>query len=303
MTGTWAGLGLSAAVVLGGAVLVAALESAAGAIVAGTRPSLVQPVRRVALLLVQERTSTERPDAPLRFLAPALYLSMAAVGAALLPLDRDLVAAAPSAGVVVWGAVESVVVVAVFLQGWSPNSALPLLGGYRFIAMGLSLVLISMFVLIGVALPAESLALPEIVAAQESLWNVARQPLGLPLFLLVAMGAAFWGPLNLADGPDLATGTSADSSGSRRLAWSLSRAAILTTFAAMGTTAFLGGWLGPVLPGPAWFAVKTGGLLVLLVVVGHLVGRVRPETVVRRIWTVLLPLAFLDLAQAGVVAL
>src|SRR3546814_10002511 len=47
--------------------------------------------------------------------------------------------------------------------------------------------LLSMFVLIAAALPAESLAVSAIGDSQASVWNVVRQPPGLLLFLLLGL--------------------------------------------------------------------------------------------------------------------
>lgn len=303
----WAAVLVVGAVLGGGACLVAVLHGALGAMAAGARPSLgaalLAPLRRGAFLLIQERRTTERPDAPAWALAPALYAGLAAAMLTVIPLSATFSVADFSTGIVLWGAGEALAIVAIFLHGWSPNSLFPLLGAYRFLALALSYTLLSMFVLIAVALPAESLQLSAVVEAQRGLWNVVRHPPGLPLFLVVALGATFWGPLNLADASDLAGGTAAESSGSERLAWEVARAAMLTAFAAMGATVFLGGWLGPWLPGPAWLLLKTFALLVVLVGLGHLVPRVRPEQFVSTAWTVLLPLAFLDLVIAGLEAL
>lgn len=156
-----------------------------------------------------------------------------------------------------------------------------------------------MFVLIATALPAESLQVSAIVRSQEGLWNVVRQPLGLPLWLIVTSGVTFWGPLDVADGRDLASGTSAEVSGRSRLLWQLARGAMLAVFGAMGAAVFLGGWYGPWLPGWAWMLVKTALVVALVVWLGHRVGRVRTERAVTLIWTVLLPLSFLGLLGAG----
>jgi NADH-quinone oxidoreductase subunit H len=195
------------------------------------------------------------------------------------------------------------VIVAIFLHGWSANAHQPLVAGYRFLAVGLSYLLLSMFVLIAAAIPAESLAVSDIVVAQRDLWNVVRQPLGFPLFVIVALGSATWGPLDLAGGADLAGGTTADVSGVPLLVWRAARAAMLTSFAAMAATVFLGGWQGPWLPQPVWVAVKTLLVLAVLVVAGHTVARTRAERFVTVCWVVLLPLGFVDLAMAGVEAL
>src|SRR3546814_15164923 len=102
-----------------------------------------------------------------------------------------------------WGACEALTVVVVFLHGWSANAPLPLIGAYRYVAIGLPAMLISMFVLIAAALPAESLAVSAIVESQASVWNVVRQPPGLLLFLMLGLSLTFRGPLDYAAARDL----------------------------------------------------------------------------------------------------
>lgn len=302
----WAAPLLTAAVLLAGVYVVAVLDAAAAAVVSGAgvgRSVLAGPLRRAALLVVQQPSATERPDAASWALAPALYTGLAAAGLAVIPWSASFSVADVEAGIVLWGTVESLAIVAIFLHGWSANTHQSLLAAYRFLAVGLSYLLLSMFVLIAAAIPAESLQLSRIVESQHGLWNVVRQPLGLPLFAVVALGSATWGPLNLADGDDLSGGTTADVSGRPRLVWSGARAAMLTSFSAMAATVFLGGWQGPVLPGPAWVVLKTLFVLAALVAAGHLFARVRTERFVTVCWLVLLPLAFVDLVIAGVEAL
>jgi NADH-quinone oxidoreductase subunit H len=204
---------------------------------------------------------------------------------------------------VLFAAAVAFVMVAVYLHGWSANSAFSIVGGYRFIASALSYQIPFLLALLATALPAESLSVGEIVRAQEGLWNVVRQPLGLPLYLVVAAGVTFWGPLNFPDAPELGGGTTLEASGSARLLWSVARAALLVAIAVMGAAAFMGGWLGPVLPGPVWMSVKTLLLLAVLVLVRHLIVRVRLERFVIIAWTVLIPLSLADVFLTGVLIL
>jgi NADH-quinone oxidoreductase subunit H len=261
------------------------------------------PLQHGAWLFLQSRNHTERPDSLNWQLAPAAYLALAGAGLAVVPWSATLIPTDISTGLVLWGSVEALATVVIFLHGWSANALLPLIGAYRYVALGLSYILISMFVLIGVALPAESLQVSAVVGSQRELWNVLRQPLGLPLFLIVGLGVSFWGPLNLADSADLAGGTEAEISGPSRLVWQWARRAMLVAFSAMAATAFLGGWLGPWLPGPVWLALKTLAVMALLLWLGRCLARVCPERLVTLAWVVFLPLSFLDLIWAGVEAM
>lgn len=300
-----AALVLGVLVVGGWAVQLAA--ALAHATVAGVPIRWLELVRRPLVelrwLLTQQTVSTEAPDRLTWTVAPAAYLGLAAVAVSVVPLAEGLVVADVRTGIVVFGAAEALAMVAVFLHGWSPNSPFPLVAGYRFIGLALSYELLSMFVLIAAAIPAQGLSVGAIVESQAGLWNVIRQPLGLPLWLIVALGVTFRGPLGVVDSADLAAGGAAESSGVQRLTWTAGRAAMLAVFAVAGAAVFLGGWHGPVLPGVVWMAVKSLLLILVLVGVEASVVRVSVERFVRLSWSVLLPLGFADLLIAGVASL
>ena len=300
LLGTWVFLGV-------GSYAAAALDGILGRVVAREDLQLLEelklPLRTGALLLLQQRSSTERPDAALWSVAPALLAASAATATALVPLDARSAALDVPAGIVYFGAAMALVMVAVFMEGWSANSALPLVGGYRFIAQALSYEMPLALVLIATALPAESLAIGAIVRSQQDTWNVVRQPLGLPVYLVAAAGLAFWGPLGLSDARDLATGVRAELSGMALLLWRAAHLAVVVAVSSMGAAIFLGGWLGPWLSGPVWMALKTLVLVVLILVSGHTLARIRLEWFVRIAWTVLIPLALVDVFASGVLAL
>ncbi|MEO8910624.1 MAG: NADH-quinone oxidoreductase subunit H [Gemmatimonadaceae bacterium] len=264
---------------------------------------LTFPIRQTALFLLQQPATTERPDAPLWALAPALLAAIAAASLLVIPFSPQTSAAGIESGIVYFGALMALVMIAVYLNGWSANSVFPMIGGYRFIAEALSYEMPLALVLIGAALPAQSLSVSAIVISQDSLWNVIRQPLGLPIYLAAGLGVAFWGPLALPDAADLAGGTESELSGVQLLLWRTTRIAVLVAVAAMGAAVFLGGWTGPWLPGAVWMTVKTISLIFIMVVSRHLVARVRLERFVVVAWTVLIPLALLDVFAAGAVVL
>lgn len=277
----------------------------ATAVVSGQRRgavigALARPYHTARWLVGQQPVRTEHPDMVLWVVAPAAYLALAAVALMTVPLSAGVVGADLGSGIVVFGAAEALAIVAVFLHGWSPNSPLALVAGYRFVAVALSYELLSMFVLIAAAIPAESLSIGAIVESQHGLWNVVRQPLGLPLWLVVSWGVTFSGPLDLVDSAELAGGGAVDDSGVARLVWLVGRSFMSVTFAAAGAAVFLGGWQGPLLPGGVWMAAKTMVLLTVIVVGGVTLARLDDRRFVRLAWSVLLPLGFVDLLIAGV---
>jgi NADH-quinone oxidoreductase subunit H len=263
------------------------------------RPGLLGPVRAAARLLVTQRRTTLAADARLRY-AGVLALPVAAVlAAAVLPLGAAPVADL-GVGVVWFNAMEVVAWAAVWMVGWSGNNALSLVGGYRFVAQGLAYELPHMFAIITAALGAESLRVTTIVDAQRDLWFVAVMPVAFVAYLVSAVGMAFWGPFDAPVGRDLAGGAAAELSGVDRLLFAGGRRLLLVVAAAMSVPLFLGGGNGPLLPPWAWVAIKTAGVLALLVWLRRRFPTVRMDRFTELSWVVLVPLT---IAQALVVAL
>lgn len=261
------------------------------------------PVAVAARMMLQRRTQTERPDPAAWALAPMMLGGLAAVALTAIPFSAGFAIADVPAGIVLFGAAIIQVMVAVFLHGWGPNSVFPMVGAFRMAAVALSVGIPFSLVLITTALPAESLSVGVIIESQSDWWNVVRQPLGLPIYVVTALGFAFWGPMGMADAADLAGGTAVESSGAALLGWRVARVAVLVALAAMGAAAFLGGYLGPILPGWLWMVVKTAALAVLMVWAGHRVARIRMELAVQMGWLVLLPLALVDVFVSGALTL
>ena len=137
-----------------------------------------------------------------------------------------------------------------------------------------------------------------------------RAPLAEPaevgmriLFLLLGLSLTLRGPFDYGDSSDLAGGTQAEVSGSARLAWRVAKLAMLVSFSVMAATIFLGGYLGPVLPGPLWLIVKAALVMVAVIALGGFFARMPVSRMLTLIWTLLLPLSFLDLVLARLVAM
>ncbi len=257
------------------------------------------PLREVARLLVGQRRSTTAADGVL-WRAGVITLPVAGLLAALvLPLGFTSVADL-AVGVVWFNAMEILAWAAVWMAGWGPNSALSLVGGYRFIAQGLAYELPHMFALITAATAAGTLRVGGIVAAQSGPWFVVWMPVAFVVYLLSATAMAFWGPFDAPVGRDVAGGAAGELSGVDRLLFLGGRWLLLVVAGAMAVPLFLGGGSGPLLPAWLWTIVKTGAVLAAIVWVGRRFPTVRMDRFVEVAWLVLIPLTIL---QALVVAL
>ncbi|WP_150255722.1 NADH-quinone oxidoreductase subunit H [Nocardiopsis deserti] len=271
---------------------------------AGTAPGagLAAPARESARLLVQRRRTIPGADTLLWRLGGALVPAAAVLAALVIPLGPAAVSDL-SVGVVWFNAMEVVVWAALWMLGWGANSVWGLVGGYRFLVQGLSYELPHMFALTAAALGAGSLRVSDIVAAQEQVWFAVLMPAAFAVYLLSALAMAFWGPFAAPVGRDLVGGATAELSGVDLLVLRAGRYLFLAVVAAMAVPLFLGGGMGPLLPGWVWTLVKTVGVLAFLVWTGHQLPAVRMDRFAEVGWVVLVPVTLLQALAVAVYVL
>ena len=282
----------------------AAASAVLGAAAAGrsAAPALATPAVEVTRLLHQRRRTTLHPDALLWRVGGGAVLTTAVVAFAVVPVGERAVV--PSAVGVVWfNAAETLLWAALWLTGWGANSALGLVGGYRFLALAVAYELPFMLALITAAIPAGSLDPAVIAASQQDLWSVVTMPVAFVVYLVAALAFSFYGPFASPGGTDLGGGVLAELSGVDRLVVLVGRYAWLAAAAAMAVTLFLGGGAGPVLPPAVWHVGKTVLLLLLLVVVRWRLPAVRPERFEEIAWLVLLPAVLVQALVVSVLVL
>ena len=303
---SWLALPVMLGFVVLGAWLLATVDHVTRAVVARTSPraALAAPVRHALRLLFKEFRTTERPDLALWLTAPLLLLTLVLASLAVMPLAPGLIGADLSVGVVFFTAMFALVMVAVFAAGWGPNSKYPLIAGYRFIGLMLAYEMPFAITIIAVALPAESLALGAIVAAQQSImWNVLLQPLGFLIYLLCALAVAFSGPFEVIGSADLAGGAELELSGAPLLLWRFGHYALLLATSAFAVPLFLGGGAGPLLPDVVWTVLKVVLVASSLVVIGQIFVRLRLGWFMKIAWIFLIPLSLFNLFLVGLLML
>lgn len=304
-THSWLALPAMLALVLIGVWLLAVVDRLARAgMVGGIGAVAVAPVRDGMRLLFKEFRPTERPDRALWLAAPLLLMTCAMAALAVMPLAPGLIGADLSVGVVFFTAMFALVMVAVFAAGWGPNSKYPLIAGYRFIGLMLAYEMPFAITIIAVALPAESLALGDIVAWQQQvIWNVALQPMGFLIYVVAALAVAFAGPFAVIDSSDLAGGAELELGGATLLVWKFAHYALLLATAAFAVPLFLAGGAGPWLPDVAWTVIKVLALAAALVSIGNRVVRVRLDWFMKVAWVLLIPLSLANLFLVGLLML
>jgi len=283
-----------------GCYLVAVFESWA---VHG-RFSLTRPAVSALALLGREQILPRTPDRLFFETGPVLLLVAGLLSVAVVPLAPGLIITDLAIGALFLNAALAYVLVALIMAGWGPNGAYGMIGGWRFLGQFVAYAMLIVMPITAVAMRAESLSTTQIVLSQAALWNVFYQPIGFVLFVAAALGVAWLPPIDLpTGGGDLAGGVEAEYTGARLAVWRLARLVIIVALSGATVTFYLGGWLGPWLPGWAWTALKTVAVAAAMLTLGRHLPRLREARYLAVSWKLGISLALANIFLVGVIAL
>ena len=268
------------------------------------RLSLTRPAISALALLGREKIMPRTPDRLYYEAGPVLLLIAGLLAVAVIPLAPGLIITDLAIGALFLNAALAYVLVALIMAGWGPNGAYGMISGWRFLGQFIAYAMLIVMPITAVAMRAESLSTTQIVLSQAGLWNIAYQPIGFVLFVVAAMGVAWLPPVDLpTGGGDLASGVEAEYTGARLAVFRLARLVIIVALAGATVTFYLGGWLGPWLPGWAWGALKTLAVIAALLLGGRHLPRLREARYLAVSWKLGISLALANIFLVGVIAL
>jgi NADH-quinone oxidoreductase subunit H len=241
-------------------------------------------------------------DRPVFVIAPAVIVVTVLLSFAIVPVAPTIAVVDLNIGLLFFLAMSSMGVYSVVLAGWASNNKYALLGGLRAAAQMLSYEVFMGLSLMGVVLLAGSFSLRDIVAAQQRLWFCLPQLLGLLIFLVAGIAETRRLPFDLPEAEsELVAGFHAEYSGMKFGMFFVGEYLGITLISAMIVTLFFGGWLGPLLPPIAWFALKTFMVICFFILLRATLPRPRFDQLMSYGWKVMFPLALLNVVvTAGV---
>ncbi len=234
--------------------LVADMQTRLGPMRAGPFGILISLADGIKLFFKEGITPTGA-ERPIYVLAPILSLVPAFLAFAVIPFGTEielfgrtvpLQLTDLNVGVLYVLALASLGVYGVVLAGWSSGSNYPLLGGVRSSAQMISYEISLGLGLVAVLMYSGTLQMSEIVARQDTVWNVIPQ---LPAFLIFgvsAMAETNRAPFDLPEAEsELVAGYHTEYSGIRFAMFFLAEYLHMITVSAVAVTVFFGGWRGP----------------------------------------------------------
>ena len=239
------------------------------------------------------------------YAGPVLALMGVAWGALCLPFSRTLVGADVGVGLFYFIVVVDFAVLGISLGGWGANTPHAVEACYRIIAQLLAYVVPLGLAIIGPIMMARSLSTVAIVEAQAEagLWYVFVQPIGFALYLICGLMQAYRAPFLEPFAERIDRGVLGLYGGWKAACWRLALAGLLFIVAAMGAVLFLGGYAGPLLPGPVWMLLKTVGLMALMLWGGTQVRLLTTDEMLQLAWKILIPVGLANVLLVGALIL
>ncbi|TQF07565.1 NADH-quinone oxidoreductase subunit H [Kitasatospora acidiphila] len=237
-------------------------------------------------------------------LAPAVALLPYLVVLLAVPVGpHGFVGQAVDAGIFFVLAVMGIGVLGSLMAGWASANKFSLLGGLRTAAQLMSYELPMLLAAASVAMAAGTVSLTGILGAFHWWW-VPWQAIGAFVFFTAGLAELQRPPFDMpvADS-EIIFGAYTEYTGIRFAFFLLSEYGGILVLSALTAVLFLGGWHGP-LPdslGWLWTLLKTFALAFVVIWARVTFPRLREDQLMRFAWTVLIPLALLQLALTGII--
>jgi NADH-quinone oxidoreductase subunit H len=279
---------------------------------------LLQPIADGIKSFVKEDIIPANADKPLFVLAPMIVLFATLSMFAVIPFGGTvhifgravkLVIADIDTGLLYVFAFASMGEYGIVLGGWSSGNKYGVLGSLRAAAQMISYEVSLGLIVMGTIMLAGSLRLTEIVEAQAHLWFVVYQPFAFLLYLVAGLAEINRTPFDMPEAEsELACGFNIEYSSMKFALFFMAEYTHMVVVAALATTLFLGGWLGPfptvAALGPLWFFIKVCALVFFFIWERGTFPRLRYDQIMQFGWKVLFPLALANtVVTALVVAL
>ncbi len=257
----------------------------------------LQTVADMLKLLGKQLLTPVAVDRFVYVLAPLLIFLPTLCVASLIPVSGAEAFAQMPYGLIVIIALSGFTVIAIFMAGWSSNNKYAVLGGMRSVSQVIAYEIPILLAALSVVMLAGSMNLREIVAAQaRGVPYLLVQPVAALLFFIGITAETNRAPFDIPEAEsELVGGFHTEYSGMRFALFFFAEYTNMLVLGALGATLFLGGWLGPWLPGPAWLLLKAYALVFVMMWMRWTFPRLRFDQLMSLAWKLLIPVALVNL--------
>jgi NADH-quinone oxidoreductase subunit H len=254
---------------------------------------LMQPIADALKLVIKEDILPSASDKAIFWVAPVIVVVSAFMIWVTIPASQGLVIKNLELGLFYITAFAVVGILGLVLAGWGSANKYGVLGGLRSAAQLISYEIPVIMVVVAVGMLAQSLDLRVIVASQNPVLYVAVLPLGLVIFFIAGLAEVGRTPFDIYHAEsEVVGGPFVEYSGAHWAVFFLAEYINTFAIAALAVLLFLGGWLGPFLPGVVWFLLKVYALVLVVFWIRGTFPRLRIDQLMTFAWKVMVPLAF-----------
>jgi NADH-quinone oxidoreductase subunit H len=263
---------------------------------------LLQTIADAVKLISKELVWPKDSDKFLYWLAPLLVFAPILSAFIILPLAPNMIIRDLNVGFLFIFSLTNIGFIGIFIAGWASNNKYALLGSMRAVAQNISYEIPLLLSTMGVVMAAGTLKTSQIVAMQDKAWFVFTQPLAFLIFLCASLAEANRAPFDIPEAEsELVAGFHTEYSGMRFALFFLGEYTAIFISSAIAATLFLGGWQGPVFPGPFWLLLKTYAMVFVVMWIRWTFPRLRSDQLMGFAWKILIPFALLNIFGTALV--
>ncbi len=280
---------------------------------------VLQPIADGVKLIFKEELIPAKADRVIFILAPIVTVVPALIILAVLPFGPTVnifgrpvdlsVAGDINVGILYITAIASISVYGIVLAGWSSNNKYATMGGVRSTAQMISYELALGLGFIGPILLAGTMSMNKIVEAQEGMWFVVYQPIGVLVFLIATLAEVNRAPFDMPEAEqELTAGYHTEYSGLKFAMFFMAEYVKMIAVSAIAATLFFGGYRGPFIDqlpwlGPIYLLLKVMILLFGMIWVRATLPRLRYDQLMGFGWKFLLPVALFNVVLTALLVI
>ena len=254
---------------------------------------LLQPLADAVKLILKEDIVPTASDKAIFWIAPVIVVISAFMIWVTIPGSQSLVLRNLELGLFYIIAFAVVGILGLVLAGWGSANKYGVLGGLRSAAQLISYEIPVILVVVAVAMLAQSLDLTVIVNDQSKLPYIVLMPLGIVVFFIAGLAEVGRTPFDIYHAEsEVVGGPFVEYSGAHWAVFFLAEYINTFAIAALTTLLFLGGWLGPFLPGIVWFLIKVYAVILVIFWIRGTFPRLRMDQLMAFAWKAMVPLSF-----------
>ena len=277
----------------------AKMQSRIGPYLVGKPHGWLQPLADALKLMLKDDSKPKNSDSLLFNFGPIWIMVVSLASFALLPFYFNNQMINTDLSLMLFIAISSLVIVGIFVAGWSSNNKFALISVLRMVAQIISYEIPLVISLLVPCILIGSLNFQEIINYQDGSWIVFYPVIGQISFILFFISALAEGnrvPFDLSEAEsELVSGYTTEYSGIKFALFYLAEYVHLFGISVLASIVFFGGPNGPIFNSNILIVIKSLLFFTIILFVRWSFFRIRIDQLLKLNWNKLIPISFLVL--------